>query len=726
MSFNSKNFENKMKQLEEATLHRKGHTSNIIDALDFNEVVRLTKREEFVPYDALRKSNLQKKSSSSKSGSQYQKENIDSFLALILHNVHNDKINNKENQIHQLKDKVESDDSLFSMESSINESIATAASLDEENKFSEMLSTPSLRRHFLDRVILRTKDIPECSTSRGKWQKLITCSSVLLQSLTKEELADSELSFNILSFVTKFYRDVVGFKGKKKYLGSQLKNREIWKESGFWDNLTYYLLHRRKLEEYNKVASQPLSVNSNNENEKEEKSKSFMHGFKKKFEGLMDVNKNPKIDEDSLKALIMDEINTYVARLKLDQTTRSRVILETAKRLGLDTVSIESIKSELEKDGNIEVYKRVYNRTEIHKRKIEKKGRKLYAVYLALDYLSYNDNLVDIMLVNREWKKKLSKKLFKLRLSEIDEKITVQTRLKVWKSILKLDQIRVDYFKIKERFNLVEQNVFPVEDIITMDVQRSFHNNPNINTMILYNLLRLYAHYDQKVSYCQGMNYVMGFLYCQFRDEDLAFNFFVAIINKYMKQLFENDLISLKTAFYQLDRLVGIFLPDLAKVFKREGVDASFFSASWFITIFTNVFQYSDTSYTLMRIWDLFLLEGWKGLFKVAIYVLGVYRERLLHLRFDQLLSFVNELTAKEFFTNFKYNESLQKSKQFSDFFDYQPYEEEKPIRFFARKIDDIHITKELLKSLEEEYHINNPPKVSNKLVKNKSEDSKA
>jgi len=155
-----------------------------------------------------------------------------------------------------------------------------------------------------------------------------------------------------------------------------------------------------------------------------------------------------------LKALIMDEINTYVARLQLDQQTRSRVILETAKRyifferfseflkilqrLNLDSVSIESIKNELEKDGNVETYKRINNRTEIHKRKIEKKGRKLYAVYLALDFLGYNDNLVDIMLVNREWKKQLSKKLYKLRLSEIDEKITIQTRLKVWKSILKL------------------------------------------------------------------------------------------------------------------------------------------------------------------------------------------------------------------------------------------------------------------------------------------------
>ena len=223
-------------------------------------------------------------------------------------------------------------------------------------------------------------------------------------------------------------------------MGSQIRSREIWKEPGFWDNLTYYLLHRRKLEEYNKAASQPqpLGLSSNNESDKEEKGKSLMHGIKKRFEGLMDVGKNPKIDEDSLKALIMDEINTYVARLRLDQTTRARVIVETAKRLNLDSASLESIKSELEKDQNGEYYKKANNRTETHKRKLERRGRVVYAVSLALDYLSSDDNLLNIMLVNREWKRKLSKKLYKLRLSETDEKITIQTRLHVWKSILKL------------------------------------------------------------------------------------------------------------------------------------------------------------------------------------------------------------------------------------------------------------------------------------------------
>jgi len=84
-------------------------------------------------------------------------------------------------------------------------------------------------------------------------------------------------------------------------------------------------------------------------------------------------------------------------------------------------------------------------------------------------------------------------------------------------------------------------------------------------------------------------------------------------------------------------------------------------------------------------------------------------------MKFDQLLGFLNDLTSKEFFSNFKYNESLEVSKKFT-FFDYQPYEEEKPIRFFAQRIDEIKITKELLRNLEEEYHRLHPPKVSNKL----------
>jgi len=122
--------------------------------------------------------------------------------------------------------------------------------------------------------------------------------------------------------------------------------------------------------------------------------------------------------------------------------------------LNLDTASINSIKDELEKDRDAEFYKKINARWESHNRKIEKKGARLYAISLALDFLSHDDNLLDIMLVCRNWKAKLEKKLYKVRLSEIDEKITVQTRLKVWKSILRLVKNNHIYVKYKNRIQL--------------------------------------------------------------------------------------------------------------------------------------------------------------------------------------------------------------------------------------------------------------------------------
>ena len=85
-------------------------------------------------------------------------------------------------------------------------------------------------------------------------------------------------------------------------------------------------------------------------------------------------------------------------------------------------------------------------------------------------------------------------------------------------------------------------------------------------------------------------------------------------------------------------------------------------------------------------------------------------------MRFDEMLAFLNDLSSKEFFTNFKYNENLLKQ---NEFFEYQPDEDEKPIMFFATQIDDIKVSKHLLRSLEEEFWRLNPPKaVGNNKIK--------
>lgn len=104
----------------------------------------------------------------------------------------------------------------------------------------------------------------------------------------------------------------------------------------------------------------------------------------------------------------------------------------------MDSSAIEAIKFELEKEENIEIHKNLTQRSARHVSEVYKRGSHLLAILLALDFLDYKDNLLHIMLVNKEWKHKLEKKIYKKALSGPDEKMTMKYRQQVWRSILQL------------------------------------------------------------------------------------------------------------------------------------------------------------------------------------------------------------------------------------------------------------------------------------------------
>ncbi len=108
-----------------------------------------------------------------------------------------------------------------------------------------------------------------------------------------------------------------------------------------------------------------------------------------------------------------------------------------------------------------------------------------------------------------------------------------------------------------------------VEEVINMDVQRSFTHLKGINPEILTNILKTYAFVNQEIEYCQGMNFVAGLLYLMFNSEDLSFKAMQEIIERFdMAELFNEDLPKLKLFFYQFDRLLAIQLPNLHSHFK--------------------------------------------------------------------------------------------------------------------------------------------------------------
>ena len=93
------------------------------------------------------------------------------------------------------------------------------------------------------------------------------------------------------------------------------------------------------------------------------------------------------------------------------------------------------------------------------------------------------------------------------------------------------------------------------------------------------------------------MNYIAAFLFEFTLNEEDSFYYFYGIL-KYTKfiDLFLKDLIKLKQFFYILDRLIFIYMTELSIYFKNLGILTNYFSSSWFITLFTNSYQFiTDT-----------------------------------------------------------------------------------------------------------------------------------
>jgi len=85
-----------------------------------------------------------------------------------------------------------------------------------------------------------------------------------------------------------------------------------------------------------------------------------------------------------------------------------------------------------------------------------------------------------------------------------------------------------------------------------MDVQRSFHSLRHImKPENLNNILRTYAYFNPEIEYCQGMNFVAGFLFLVFRDEEVTFKTLMKLAEQYdMVNLYKKELPKLKMFFY--------------------------------------------------------------------------------------------------------------------------------------------------------------------------------
>ena len=162
----------------------------------------------------------------------------------------------------------------------------------------------------------------------------------------------------------------------------------------------------------------------------------------------------------------------------------------------------------------------------------------------------------------------------------------------------------------------------------------------------LYNVLKAYSIYDRATGYVQGMGFVAGTLLLFMSEED-AFWVLVALlkgaIHEPVEGLYGPGMPLVQRCLYQFEGLMTEYLPRLSAHFARECIHPSMYASQWFITLFT----YSLPFDVVLRIWDIFMLEGLKIVFQVGVALLQASEDDLLSLPFEALAANLRHFPSK-------------------------------------------------------------------------------
>ncbi|KAL7450289.1 hypothetical protein ACHAWC_002234, partial [Mediolabrus comicus] len=161
----------------------------------------------------------------------------------------------------------------------------------------------------------------------------------------------------------------------------------------------------------------------------------------------------------------------------------------------------------------------------------------------------------------------------------------------------------------------------------------------------LRRVLRAYSQIDPDVGYCQGMNFITA-MFLIFLSEEEAFWLLVVVMNEEpysLRELFGDDMSGTHEVLFIAEKLVKQFLPKLYKHMHKEGIHHSMFVTQWLLTIFTSSFPFDLVS----RVWDSFLVEGWKVVYRIMLALLKYAEGTLLELSFEYILHYLSSFPPK-------------------------------------------------------------------------------
>ncbi|XP_019159395.1 PREDICTED: TBC1 domain family member 8B-like isoform X1 [Ipomoea nil] len=159
---------------------------------------------------------------------------------------------------------------------------------------------------------------------------------------------------------------------------------------------------------------------------------------------------------------------------------------------------------------------------------------------------------------------------------------------------------------------------------IEKDLARTFPGHPALDENgrnSLRRLLMAYARHNPSVGYCQAMNFFAGILLLMMPEEN-AFWALLGIMDDYFDGCFSQEMIESQVDQLVFEELMRERFPKLVNHLDYLGVQVTWLSAPWFLSIFVNMLPWES----VLRVWDVLLFEGNRVmLFRTALALMELY-----------------------------------------------------------------------------------------------------
>ena len=300
-----------------------------------------------------------------------------------------------------------------------------------------------------------------------------------------------------------------------------------------------------------------------------------------------------------------------------------------------------------------------------------KKNKKIYIKIIT--YLEYKD-ILSLQLINKYFYSLLHStsisKIYALEglINTPENRILFyESNINIKKLFNALKKELVDYkieskifeniLKIAEESKLTNKKFCHVRDEINRDINRTFYTEKFVEgngKKMLIDILTALAFIRPEIGYCQGMNFIAGALINFIDNEEKCFWIFLSFIdNIEMNLLYLKNMPDYQIRVYQLKSFIKEYFPELAIHFKKNQINPDVFFSKWILTIFSNYLSFD----VLYKVWDVFIFDKWKAIFKFSLLILNSMKDKLITM---------DLITFSKFIKDNKNNSSLINFEEFS------------------------------------------------------------